>query len=116
MSCNFRRHGIRRRAASYNVKLSKQAGRHEACDPHEDAASGNAQPRRNQHAADQRANGRDPTADADDEAHSGRSEEHTSELQSLMRISYAVFCLKKIINPKANNNSKYNINTAYTFK
>src|SRR3546814_1076446 len=28
-------------------------------------------------------------------ATSGRSEEHTSELQSLMRISYAVFCLKK---------------------
>src|SRR3546814_6533686 len=32
-----------------------------------------------------------------------RSEEHTSELQSLMRISYAVFCLKK----KKNNNIKY---------
>src|SRR3546814_3344288 len=31
-----------------------------------------------------------------------RSEEHTSELQSLMRISYAVFCLKK----KRNNNNK----------
>src|SRR3546814_5456479 len=30
-----------------------------------------------------------------------RSEEHTSELQSLMRISYAVFCLKK----KTNNNN-----------
>src|SRR3546814_5301715 len=30
-------------------------------------------------------------------ARSGRSEEHTSELQSLMRISYAVFCLKKKI-------------------
>src|SRR3546814_2483635 len=29
------------------------------------------------------------------EAHLLRSEEHTSELQSLMRISYAVFCLKK---------------------
>src|SRR3546814_9776233 len=29
------------------------------------------------------------------EAHGERSEEHTSELQSLMRISYAVFCLKK---------------------
>src|SRR3546814_7864326 len=29
------------------------------------------------------------------EAAAGRSEEHTSELQSLMRISYAVFCLKK---------------------
>src|SRR3546814_2004695 len=28
-------------------------------------------------------------------AHGVRSEEHTSELQSLMRISYAVFCLKK---------------------
>src|SRR3546814_5125187 len=28
-------------------------------------------------------------------AHALRSEEHTSELQSLMRISYAVFCLKK---------------------
>src|SRR3546814_2135225 len=28
-------------------------------------------------------------------AQGGRSEEHTSELQSLMRISYAVFCLKK---------------------
>src|SRR3546814_2550251 len=31
-----------------------------------------------------------------------RSEEHTSELQSLMRISYAVFCLKK---KKTNNNT-----------
>src|SRR3546814_4442790 len=31
-----------------------------------------------------------------------RSEEHTSELQSLMRISYAVFCLKKKTNKKQN--------------
>src|SRR3546814_3989527 len=31
-----------------------------------------------------------------------RSEEHTSELQSLMRISYAVFCLKKKTNKKTN--------------
>src|SRR3546814_4455455 len=30
----------------------------------------------------------------------GRSEEHTSELQSLMRISYAVFCLKNTIHNK----------------
>src|SRR3546814_2344161 len=30
-----------------------------------------------------------------DQLHGDRSEEHTSELQSLMRISYAVFCLKK---------------------
>src|SRR3546814_2127052 len=35
-----------------------------------------------------------------------RSEEHTSELQSLMRISYAVFCLKK---KKKNKNRKHNI-------
>src|SRR3546814_1813225 len=35
-----------------------------------------------------------PTA-AEIEEQIGRSEEHTSELQSLMRISYAVFCLKK---------------------
>src|SRR3546814_9299315 len=34
------------------------------------------------------------------EASKGRSEEHTSELQSLMRISYAVFCLKKKIYKK----------------
>src|SRR3546814_5223583 len=33
------------------------------------------------------------------EGHSARSEEHTSELQSLMRISYAVFCLKKKTKP-----------------
>src|SRR3546814_9374141 len=32
-----------------------------------------------------------------------RSEEHTSELQSLMRISYAVFCLKKKKNNKQQN-------------
>src|SRR3546814_8124514 len=32
------------------------------------------------------------------------SEEHTSELQSLMRISYAVFCLKKKINEHTRNN------------
>src|SRR3546814_4482010 len=34
----------------------------------------------------------------------GRSEEHTSELQSLMRISYAVFCLKKKNNTTTKNN------------
>src|SRR3546814_2110527 len=33
--------------------------------------------------------------DAEGREIDGRSEEHTSELQSLMRISYAVFCLKK---------------------
>src|SRR3546814_10910223 len=38
---------------------------------------------------------------------SGRSEEHTSELQSLMRISYAVFCLKR------KNNLNYSTTTPY---
>src|SRR3546814_1385557 len=37
-----------------------------------------------------------------------RSEEHTSELQSLMRISYAVFCLKKKIQ---SNKKSYQIST-----
>src|SRR3546814_8153350 len=38
----------------------------------------------------------------------GRSEEHTSELQSLMRISYAVFCLiKKIRLSKVNNTLRF---------
>src|SRR3546814_1332982 len=44
---------------------------------------------------------------ADDAGH--RSEEHTSELQSLMRISYAVFCLKK--NNKLMTADQHNKNT-----
>src|SRR3546814_8505987 len=44
-----------------------------------------------------RADSRSPKA-------SRRSEEHTSELQSLMRISYAVFCLKKKKNKRYDNN------------
>src|SRR3546814_5991706 len=35
-----------------------------------------------------------------------RSEEHTSELQSLMRISYAVFCLKKKTNTRDRNHNR----------
>src|SRR3546814_5940666 len=38
-----------------------------------------------------------------------RSEEHTSELQSLMRISYAVFCLKKKKTTKQNPTTQHNI-------
>src|SRR3546814_7440018 len=40
------------------------------------------------------------------DTHKGRSEEHTSELQSLMRISYAVFCLKKTKNKHNDTNTK----------
>src|SRR3546814_5283910 len=47
-----------------------------------------------------------------------RSEEHTSELQSLMRISYAVFCLKK--KKKTRTNKRHikakKTNTQYTHK
>src|SRR3546814_10207014 len=39
-----------------------------------------------------------------------RSEEHTSELQSLMRISYAVFCLKKKKNTHKQPRTKYQNN------
>src|SRR3546814_6662385 len=42
-----------------------------------------------------------------------RSEEHTSELQSLMRISYAVFCLKKK-KYKINRKHKYSTNKTQT--
>src|SRR3546814_5209054 len=64
--------------------------------------------RSDQHAAEQRAHETAHAADDhDDECQQrvtrrqvgmNRSEEHTSELQSLMRISYAVFCLKKKTN------------------
>src|SRR3546814_1262802 len=42
-----------------------------------------------------------------------RSEEHTSELQSLMRISYAVFCLKKKKDIKDNQRCRHRKRTIY---
>src|SRR3546814_3020479 len=66
-------------------------------DVHADIA-GRARKYRTQHEAD---GGGCPKEKEDQHGHygaddgDGRSEEHTSELQSLMRISYAVFCLKK---------------------
>src|SRR3546814_4145073 len=64
---------------SQPCKPLDHAAGHEDDDQHEDHAE------------------REVPAVADEEADHGdhRSEEHTSELQSLMRISYAVFCLKK---------------------
>src|SRR3546814_1424739 len=75
------------------------AGRRgDLCDHRGERTAG---PRQSRTAADRRAIHR-PSVSPDD-SHGGgaairafgRSEEHTSELQSLMRISYAVFCLKK---------------------
>src|SRR3546814_1555199 len=43
-----------------------------------------------------------------------RSEEHTSELQSLMRISYAVFCLKKKNKTIRKTNTYYKLTTSHT--
>src|SRR3546814_4306865 len=42
-----------------------------------------------------------------------RSEEHTSELQSLMRISYAVFCLKKKQRTKHNTQTQHHRSASY---
>src|SRR3546814_5832835 len=51
-----------------------------------------------------------PAAQAERALGAGRSEEHTSELQSLMRISYAVFCLKTKTNK---TNKQYHIVNNY---
>src|SRR3546814_8127326 len=45
-----------------------------------------------------------------------RSEEHTSELQSLMRISYAVFCLKKKTIEKSHTSNQQNTQTTHKIK
>src|SRR3546814_4150372 len=58
---------------------------------------------------------RDVRACPDRSHRNGRSEEHTSELQSLMRISYAVFCLKKnsmrLDNKIVSKYPKHNVHT-----
>src|SRR3546814_6391925 len=83
-----RPHGNRRRAR-YGTPRSEGQGRIEAVisrrRDHARPTSRDARPRPARRTAARRfqAGG------------AGRSEEHTSELQSLMRISYAVFCLKK---------------------
>src|SRR3546814_5617654 len=45
-----------------------------------------------------------------------RSEEHTSELQSLMRISYAVFCLKKKNNQSTNSKHAFKQRSLETYQ
>src|SRR3546814_4253993 len=57
------------------------------------AVASNRAPR--PHAGGERGNGSARPPSLAHAGLAGRSEEHTSELQSLMRISYAVFCLKK---------------------
>src|SRR3546814_5586778 len=50
-----------------------------------------------------------PDSGVGDDLFLPRSEEHTSELQSLMRISYAVFCLKKKKNTTHYKNKDYRL-------
>src|SRR3546814_5889927 len=59
-----------------------------------------------------------PATPANKDPAKNRSEEHTSELQSLMRISYAVFCLKKkkIIRHRNNIHQHTGLNTTRTYK
>src|SRR3546814_3631721 len=85
-----------RRRAEENRRAEEQArtaGETEA-EPQEAAAA----PEANVVETPAQGRGAPAAADMDDErpaVRRPRSEEHTSELQSLMRISYAVFCLKK---------------------
>src|SRR3546814_1935468 len=74
------RRGIIRSRSGYTVRKGRKA------DP-----DGHRQEQGRCRRNDRIRHARRPALAADDE----RSEEHTSELQSLMRISYAVFCLKK---------------------
>src|SRR3546814_4878646 len=80
------------------------------------AAQARSAGRQNQEARKQK--GRHPKVPPpyDEVSCSRRSEEHTSELQSLMRISYAVFCLKKnktTPQPPSNTHT-YNVNNNKT--
>src|SRR3546814_3133821 len=52
-----------------------------------------------------------PTSSRSTCGSSRRSEEHTSELQSLMRISYAVFCLKKKKLTESKSTRRYTLTT-----
>src|SRR3546814_4886235 len=63
--------------------------------------------------ASEHREGRSPVSVRPSLRETWRSEEHTSELQSLMRISYAVFCLKKKTNTRINkiDNQLINIRT-----
>src|SRR3546814_5488160 len=63
--------------------------------PHPHPAQPNARHLPDDGDADGAQHGADPGGHRPGGAAVDRSEEHTSELQSLMRISYAVFCLKK---------------------
>src|SRR3546814_4116586 len=87
-----------------NRRASSDRRRHLAPRPRDElTAAIGAAPRHRLRAG--RAEGALETADQ------GRSEEHTSELQSLMRTSYAVFCLKKKTKQTNTHKTVYNNNS-----
>src|SRR3546814_9228164 len=64
----------------------------------------------------QRRDAGDGAKGCDEGRHGGsRSEEHTSELQSLMRISYAVFCLKKKTNIRYTSKRNRTLDDSYFY-
>src|SRR3546814_4718699 len=113
IECRNRRPGADAQAVVRGVRGdARQPGQHRCRRPRQPAAPLPRRARRT--VRGERAGGRgpdaggrgpDPGPDAAARADrfAGRSEEHTSELQSLMRISYAVFCLKKKTKNTAHN-------------
>src|SRR3546814_9435550 len=84
-------------------------GRGDRAKPRGERKPDNRQAQRTRHPACSGARGRDERgtrATRVNKQSGARSEEHTSELQSLMRISYAVFCLKKKTKQQKTKNSK----------
>src|SRR3546814_5719214 len=83
--------GVGRAAHARRADLHDRGYRTRRVDPEREVLQAEAKALRRPEPAEARAGRRTG------ERHGSRSEEHTSELQSLMRISYAVFCLKKKI-------------------
>src|SRR3546814_1001697 len=83
---------VRQRHEAALALMHVELQQHDA-EGHDDGAVENGRDDRRQHAG--LAEGQHEQRDAHVAGVGERSEEHTSELQSLMRISYADFCLKK---------------------
>src|SRR3546814_10363142 len=99
----FRSRGEARHKTRFQIG-GKQRHRENQCRHRQQYGDSAEEPKRLLH-AEQRKDGAQYSP-AITESIKLRSEEHTSELQSLMRISYAVFCLKKKKTHKATNTIK----------
>src|SRR3546814_10081196 len=98
-SSDLRSQGLHAQQVDGNAHAGKQKQQAHPGQGHMPGRNGQRSPQENQ--------GNDLGAQRDTPTCLYRSEEHTSELQSLMRISYAVFCLKKKKNKKITNKSTY---------